>query len=289
MFCCQECGHVWETTAKQRSKSTGCPRCVKKRLKENNKKLHLIERENHIGITHPQWVPFFDVEKNHPIRIEYLTANSKRKIRWRCPYCQKHSVIDVQSLIKLEKFRHCVHCEKKWLESKEEINHFGITHPEWISFFDKEKNAPLSIEKITANSNREVYWKCPYCQQSSLIEARHLLKLKVHQCCRHCQKCWLRSPQKGQSNSRLKKTRIPLKEFQKHIGVTHPEWALFFDKEKNHPIRLEHLTSISNRIIYWKCSDCNHSFGMTPRKLINYRVNQCCPCCGKRWNMDNFY
>ena len=283
-FQCEVCDHVWEATAHSRTRGTGCPACARKERACQNRVRDLKVYPNHIGVTHPQWIPFFDELNNAPLKIEHVTSTSPRKVYWKCPYCEKSSLISTNQLLRWKPQQRCLHCKKNWLSSSDDenahlirANHIGITHPQWVSFFDKEKNFPLKVEHISQHSTRKIYWKCPSCQKSSIKEPRQLLHLKIHQHCSHCKSVWSSSSE--DENTHLVRSN--------HIGITHPQWVSFFDKEKNFPLKVEYISQHSTRKIYWKCPSCQKSSIKEPRQLLCFKIHQHCSHCGKAWLSSN--
>lgn len=196
-FQCETCQHIWQTKAYARTIGQGCPACARRALIQKNKERNLVKQLSHMGKTHPEWVIFFDEEKNKPLTIEHVTKNSCRKIYWKCPYCQQASLIQAKQLLNWKKHQSCLHCHKQWLSEtmdKETLlirkNHMALTHPQWLPFFDQEKNNPIKPTYVTQFSVRKLYWKCPICQVSTCVETQKILRLKVHQYCRHCGADW---------------------------------------------------------------------------------------------------
>lgn len=110
---CSTCAHEWPAPVRSRTMNgAGCPVCVRKKHHANLRKRQLFVREDNLKEIMPELEVCFDVEKNHPVRLEYLTKTSNRAIYWTCPHCDDTIHIKVMLFSKGIKYKTCDACGK---------------------------------------------------------------------------------------------------------------------------------------------------------------------------------
>ncbi len=138
-------GHEWQATIGSRNTGAGCPYCSSRVATIGINDLQTIN-----PILAKEW----NYEKNGIIKPEQFTANSNKKVWWRCgkghewqatigsrntgagcPYCSGHLVI-------------------------KGVNDLKTANPTLASEWNYEKNCDLRPERITANSGKNVWWRC---------------------------------------------------------------------------------------------------------------------------------
>ena len=181
---CKE-GHHWVSTPFLRTKGKGnCPTCAKKeRLKQRN-----FQLAN--PIMSKAWHPTLNGE----VTPDSITKNSPEKFYFQCQTC-KHTWKAMAKSISCGSG--CPFCARRKLgEHLRNVtrvyrpNNLMKTHPNWITLFDADKNAPLQIEEVTVNSKREVWWKCPACSKSKCMPPYKIVKNKKNQYCDDCLIDW---------------------------------------------------------------------------------------------------
>ena len=71
-----QCGkkHEWEAALTHRSRGTGCPYCLGKK----------VGRDNNLAILNPELAKQWHPTKNHPLTPEEITVWSHKKVWWQC-------------------------------------------------------------------------------------------------------------------------------------------------------------------------------------------------------------
>lgn len=140
-------GHEWQATVKSRTyMASGCPIC------SNH---YVLPGENDLATTHPHLAAEWHPNKNGELNPRYVVAGSNRNVWWmcslghtwrarisdrtrnssRCPYCSNHKVLAG-------------------------FNDLSTTNPEVALQWHPTLNGDLTPERVTAGSNRRVWWIC---------------------------------------------------------------------------------------------------------------------------------
>lgn len=220
--------------------------------------------KNHLMITHPELAKEFDEEKNVGLKIENITYGSERKIWWKCQTCNEswcHSVFR-RTLGQGE----CPNCKRERIEKTTTI---ACNYPHLIEEWNDELNAPYTPYNVRDSSTKKFHWKCSTCAYEWQAEARS--RTYGGTGCKVCAH---------------KRQREFLKNFQRvirpnNITKTHPMLESCFDKEKNYPVTMEHVTEKSNRMLHWTCPHCNESVLVKAILFIGCKKYHHCSHCGE--------
>ena len=112
-------------------------------------------------------------------------------------------------------------------------------HKEW----DYEKNTNYSPSVLTAGSSFKVWWKCSVCNH-----------------------CWQASPNerilRGNGCPACSTDRVVSRKIKENGSFedNYPERAKDWDYEKNGELLPNHVTSGSNKVVYWKCHVCGYQW-----------------------------
>lgn len=101
--------------------------------------------------THPQFLEFWDFEKNN-LQPEYITRGSSQKIWWKCQ--NNHSWYCSLNSYKKELMR-CLQCERN---EHLKNNCLAITHPHLINEWHEDNI--LTPYDVTYGSEHKIKWKC---------------------------------------------------------------------------------------------------------------------------------
>ena len=240
---CKE-GHSWQATPNNRSR-TGCPYCAK---------IAIARGVNDFASENPELLLEWDFAKNKcdPYKI---ARGSEKKVWWKCKEGHSWQAI-VNSRVR---GRGCPYCtNKKVLVG---YNDLFTTRPELKDEWDYELNKNVSPLKVTAGSNKKVWWKCKYCGKSwqAIIYAR-----KNGNGCPDCS-----AIRGAQIRLQTMASKNPLFE---HFPDLRDEW----DDEKNKKIDISTLTVFSNKEVWWKCKK-GHSFKCSITSRTSRNVG--CPYC----------
>ena len=110
---------------------------------------------NSLSAVHPELVSEWS-EKNAPLQPNQVTAFANRKVWWKCKKCgyEWKSVINARV-----KGTVCPVCADRAILAG--YNDLATTDSEFLPEWDYEKNKGISPEKVSRNSMRSVWWKCP--------------------------------------------------------------------------------------------------------------------------------
>ncbi|MBR3864451.1 MAG: hypothetical protein IKJ19_05000 [Clostridia bacterium] len=138
-------GHEWQATIIYRNKRSGCPIC-------SNKKV--LVGVNDLATINPQLAKEWNYEKNGDLKPEDFTANSGKKVWWKCSRGHEwQTTIDSRS-----NGIGCPYCAgRNVIKGKNDLK---TLNPNLASEWNYEKNGDLKPENFTANSGKKVWWKC---------------------------------------------------------------------------------------------------------------------------------
>ncbi|MBE7082849.1 MAG: hypothetical protein E7378_04180 [Clostridiales bacterium] len=141
--CCK--GHEWQTRISHRSNGSSCPYCSGR---------YAIKGENDLATINPKLASEWNYEKNVKLKPEDFSANSAKKIWWKCLKGHEWQArIDSRS----NGFG-CPYCSGRYAIKGE--NDLATINPKLASEWNYDKNGNIKPEDITANSGKKVWWKC---------------------------------------------------------------------------------------------------------------------------------
>ena len=189
-----------------------CPYCSQV-SKKGKLPLYLIEEWNY--------------EKKKNQYPEFFTSGSGKKVWWKCK--NNH---EWEEQIRKRAIRNfgCPYCSGH-RASKE--NCFATKCKELLQFWDYDKNIILPTE-VTANSGKNINWKCPNCNHSF---KRTIINMTKSSKCPKCKKI----------------KRFPPLDVQYPNIIS--EWN--YEKNKKKPSQ---YSAHSNQKVWWKCLVCNHEW-----------------------------
>lgn len=143
-WCCAR-GHSWQGSVSNRTlHKRGCPYCAGQRA---------IAGENDLATLDPVLASEWDYDKNGELRPDNVMPGSQKKVWWKC--AEGHSW---RAAIYSRKNHGCPVCSGR--QAIPGINDLKTTIPEIAVKWDYEKNGDLRPEDVTAQSNRDIWWKC---------------------------------------------------------------------------------------------------------------------------------
>ena len=217
-------------------------------------------KNNSIAKKFPKLVEEWDYEKNINLLPEYFTAGSNVKVWWKCSKC--NSLYEASIMHRVNGTA-CPYCAGKKVN---ETNNLAIKYPELLKSWDYEKNLNLSPDSIFYSSRQKVWWKCLKCGKSYQMAICSKIKVLNDMCpnCRHIKL--------GEINQ--------LKAVMKDasILVSNSELIKEWDFNKNTLVSPNLVTIKSGKLVWWKCSKCNHSW---QTKIYNRTNGNNCPMCYK--------
>ncbi len=138
-------GHEWQATINTRNKGTGCPYCSGKKV---------LKGFNDLTTINSKLASEWNHEKNDNIKPENFTANSGKKVWWKCEKGHEWQA----TIGDRNTGKGCPYCSnQKVLKG---YNDLETVNPKLAREWNYEKNGDLKPEDFTANSNKKVWWKC---------------------------------------------------------------------------------------------------------------------------------
>ena len=139
-------GHEWQAIISNRTKhNSDCPYCAGQRV---------IKGYNDLQTINPDVAKEWNYEKNDNLKPENFTANSSKKVWWKCNNGHEWQA----SICNRNKERGCPYCSNKKVLFG--YNDLQTVNPALAKEWNCEKNGNLKPENFTANSHKKVWWKC---------------------------------------------------------------------------------------------------------------------------------
>lgn len=137
--------HEWQATIASRNRGSGCPYCSSQRVSIG---------VNDLATANPRLAKEWNLDKNGDLKPEDVTANSGKKVWWKCDKGHEWQAI----IASRNSGNGCPYCSgKKVLVG---YNDLATTNPKLASEWNYERNGNLRPEDFTANSGKKVWWKC---------------------------------------------------------------------------------------------------------------------------------
>ena len=230
-------GHEWQATINNRNKGRGCPVCSGNKVLKGNNDLQTVN-----PILAKEW----NYEKNDNLKPEDFTANSGKKVWWKCSEGHEWQA----SITDRNKGHGCPYCSgKKVLKG---YNDLQTVNPTLAKEWNYEKNDNLKPENFTVNSNKKVWWKC---------RERHEWQVSIasRNQGHGCPYCSGQKVLKGTND----------------LQTVNPVLAKEWNYEKNNGLTPLDIMPNSNKKVWWKCKK-GHEWQTT----VNNRNNgNGCPIC----------
>ena len=145
-------GHEWAASVAHRMNGENCPACAGRKV---------LKGYNDLATKLPSLAEQWDHERNESALPTQFTANSHKKVWWKCKY--GHSWC---ATIKSRKEgNNCPYCSKQRTLSG--YNDLETQNSVLLSEWDYEKNAKIcQPNEVMAGSNTKVWWRCKRCNHS---------------------------------------------------------------------------------------------------------------------------
>ncbi|MBR2376887.1 MAG: hypothetical protein IKA85_03810 [Clostridia bacterium] len=138
-------GHEWQASIVNRNKGRSCPYCSGQIV---------LKGYNDLVTINPKLVKEWNYEKNGDLRPEDFTANSGKKVWWKCDKGHEWQA-EIRSR---NKGSGCPYCSgNKVLRY---YNDLQTLNPTLAKEWNYERNDELKPEDFMPNSNKKVWWKC---------------------------------------------------------------------------------------------------------------------------------
>ncbi len=140
-----EKGHEWQASIADRNKGKGCPICSNRQVLKGYNDLLTIK---------PKLVAEWNYEKNGDLRPDMVTANSGKKVWWKCEKGHEWQAV----IHSRNTGSGCPICSGQ--QVLKGYNDLLTINSKLVAEWNYEKNSDLRPDMVTANSGKKVWWKC---------------------------------------------------------------------------------------------------------------------------------
>lgn len=138
-------GHEWQAEVKARNEGSGCPYCSGR---------YAAIGYNDLKTVNPELTKEWDYDRNGDLRPEDCTANSGRKVWWKC----KNGHEWLTTISSRNKGGGCPVCSGKRVLGG--YNDLLTVNPSLAKEWNYVKNGELKPDGFTASSGKKVWWIC---------------------------------------------------------------------------------------------------------------------------------
>ncbi len=138
-------GHEWQAMLYDRNKGKGCPYCAGKKV---------LKGYNDLQVVNPTLAKEWNCEKNGNLKPENFTANSGRKVWWKCNKGHEWQA----TINDRNNGKGCPYCSGRFAVKGK--NDLQTVNPILAKEWNYEKNGNLKPGDFTENSGQKVWWKC---------------------------------------------------------------------------------------------------------------------------------
>lgn len=174
------------------------------------------------------------------------TGSSKFLIDWKCHKCGFE-----WSQKAINRVKYNTKCKKCNIAS----DSFSVKYPDLLKDWDYESNKGEDPSLLTSGSNITINWKCHIC--NSKWRQPLYVRVKLQNSCKVCQ----------------------IKE--KSFALKFPKLLEEWDYTRNVDINPLHLTSGSNKKVWWNCKKCSHNYQAEVYRRATLKSD--CSNCRKRF------
>ncbi|MBE5820162.1 MAG: hypothetical protein E7310_05060 [Clostridiales bacterium] len=234
-------GHSWEAVISSRYYGTKCPVCTNKTIEIGF---------NDLVSKYPELVKEWNYEKNNSLIPENVTANSNRKVWWKCKKGHEWEAV----ICARTRGNKCPYCAGH--KAIKGLNDLASKRPDLLLQWNYEKNEGIYPDEISFKSHKKVWWKCEKGHEwESQISAREKGN--------GCAVCSNKKIIKGIND----------------LATTNPKLAEEWNYEKNVGLTPYDVPSGSNKRVWWKCEKGHEFEGVINTR--NYKKSGC-PVCSNR-------
>lgn len=236
-------GHQFESSASRQPAKAGsatlCPVCDNRIIQPGY---------NDLATTHPNVAAQLDITLNNGLTATQIAASSRQTLQWRCPV--GHSFTASVSNRTAAKSS-CPICLNRVIVPG--VNDVATTHPEVVALWDPSWLAIARPTKMSAGSNRMVYFICAterHSYQIRLVEATNG---------KGCPVCGRKKNRTADSN----------------LSTTHPSLAEEWHPTYNHGLEPSDFTHGSKEKAVWLCPVGHHYVARIERRVAGYKCSVC--------------
>lgn len=138
-------GHEWQAMIRSRNDGRGCPYCSGR---------HAVNGKNDLQTVNPVLATEWNYERNCGLMPMDVLPNSNKKVWWKCSKGHEWQ----STVANRNNGNGCPYCLGRYAVKGE--NDLQTVNPALVKEWNYEKNDDLKPEEFTANSNKDVWWKC---------------------------------------------------------------------------------------------------------------------------------
>jgi hypothetical protein len=210
---------------------------------------------NDLATTHPAVAREFDETMNYGLTAADISASSKTKYNWRCPYGHSHSSTASNRTSAKSK---CPVCLQRVVVAG--VNDVATTHPDIVATWHPSYLTLVPPSSLTHGSNRVIDWLCEN-------EHEYSMRLWDRVNGGGCPECTRANNQKGEFNLR----------------ITHPALAAEWHPSLNGERQPEDFTHGSKESACWLCPVGHEYWTRIERRTRGYN----CKVCSRRTLVPN--
>ena len=217
---CSKCKKEYQATIVNRvNNGSGCPYCGPKKTK--------VCDENSLERVYPEIAAEWHIELNGPLTPKDVLPGTDLKVYWRC--LEKGHVWKAPVSSRTGPRKHgCPMCSHRTVSDEISLQ---TVCPQLLPFWHYEKNMPLTPDKVTAKSNKQLWWKCEKGHEWRQ-SANNMNSVAPGNYCPFCN-----NRQLWEGNS---------------LAFLHPALAQEWDIEQNFPVTPEGIMFNSKRKVWWR-------------------------------------
>ena len=236
-------GHSYQATLANRANGKACPYCAGQKV---------LYGYNDLVSINPKIAKEWNYEKNKELKPENFTANSGRKVWWKCANGHDYQA----TIIHRNKGGGCPYClNQKLLPG---YNDLATRNPSLAQEWDCDLNKELKPTDVFPNGHQKVWWKCGKGHPS------YLATLSNRNYGKGCPYCASQRVAQGQTD----------------LQTINPIVATEWDYEKNDGLTPADFLPNSNKKVWWKCREGHPSYRAT---IASKNLGGGCPyCSGKK-------
>lgn len=151
-------GHEYEARIANRTRGTGCPRCARSGVLPSARPLSEL----------PDLLAQVDPDQNEGIDAARILSNDKIKLQWRCPRGHRWQTMVRHRAVAGSG---CPRCARRRTAPR-----LQEAHPELASEWHPSRNPGLAPTRLTAGSQRVVWWKRGECNGEYRAQSYHRVR-----------------------------------------------------------------------------------------------------------------
>lgn len=254
---CKTCGHCWETAIVNRAlANSSCPVCMQAQRGKTKTKSTILKRGS-LETQFPDLAAQWDLERNAPVTPADVHGASK-KVAWWKGACGHSWQASIQNRVA---GTGCPICANKIVAAG--VNDLTTQFPHIAREWNYDLNGDLSPDRITAHSNKRVWWICQECEESYCASVYSRTSLQSG-----CPVCSNRKAVAGKND----------------LATTHPEIALEWNYARNGNLLPANVTAGANRKAWWICEK-GHEWNAV---ISGRKQGRGCPICAKEARPEAF-